>query len=788
MIARLALVLTLILGGALARAQEMQGPALIGPPMPSAPAQAPIAPITGPDYGAWALVAARAEQMSEQAVASVFAIDRQRVILVDWRDRFLAAEDQNAARIGTVKAQLAALGAAPDAGTEPADVAKRRADLETQLARLTAPAQLAQEAYVQANGLIGELDALMRSRETRRLTTRGTVPLDPANWPAAMTALKAGFVGIYAETTAALRSGQRYEAFKDARATILIYALLSLVLLRWGVRWMGRAQDWARRRIGARGGRVWDFLISIGWVILPWAGIWFFAEAVLATGYAGYRGGAIVASLPNAALYLLIAAWFARHFAPQGGGHSVLGLTTQASVTARRLLLVLAAVLAAGVVYGAFLDRIEMSDNARTVLVLPYQVVLGLALFRVGMFLVGAGRSAVAEGRNRLLPFVARASVAVAVLGPLLSAAGYGAASAAVMTPAILTLAVLATLILLQRLVFDLYALATGLDDGANDALLPVLAGFVLFFAALPPLALIWGAREADLQELWTRFREGFSIGATRISPTEFLTFAVVFGLGYTLTRLVQGTLRSAVLPKTRLDVGGQHAITAGVGYVGLFVAAVAAITSAGIDLSNLAIVAGALSVGIGFGLQTIVSNFVSGIILLIERPISEGDWIEVGGHMGYVRDISVRATRIETFDRTDVIIPNADLVAGQVTNWTRGNSVGRVIVPVGVAYGTDAEKVMKILTELAEAHPMVMLSPPPAVYFIGFGADSLDFEIRAIVRDVNFSMVIKSEVNLAISKRFAAEGIEIPFAQRDIHLRNPEALRAVLNPGKDQA
>ncbi len=195
-------------------------------------------------------------------------------------------------------------------------------------------------------------------------------------------------------------------------------------------------------------------------------------------------------------------------------------------------------------------------------------------------------------------------------------------------------------------------------------------------------------------------------------------------------------------------------------------------VSAAGLDLSNIAIVAGALSVGIGFGLQSIVNNFVSGLILIFERPIKQGDWVVVGNEEGHVKKIKVRATEIETFDRASVIIPNSDLISGTMKNWTHKSKLGRLEVRVGVSYDADEEKVRDILTQIASEHSGVLTRPEPYVLFMDFGASSLDFELRCFLKDIENKMSIASDLRFSIRKAFQDEGIEIPFPQQDVYIK----------------
>lgn len=738
----------------------------------------------GPAYDDWERVAQRAEGAVENAQASEQAFEQLRQDLNDWRSRFQEAQSVNTAQIAAVEAQLATLGPKPEDGEEAPDTAQRRSELNSRLNTLRAPVQRAEVAHSRAEALIQQVDKILRERQTRALFEVGPTPLNPVNWPPSVEALVDYFYRIVVDVRASWANETRRAVFQRNLPVVIALLVLAVALVTRGRQWVERFALRVQER--SRTAERWlaGLAVSLGQILLPVLGLLFIAIAAQLTGLFGARGDVFIQSLPAAGFAFFAAHWLGGRMFPRSDAiEAPLSVNGPARAEGRFHASILGVVLFLALPLERMSEQAVWPPEVVNVLNFPLIVVAGLALVRLALLLLRHTRADLEPGeepdfRSRILSLLSRAVIVLAAAGPVFAGIGYFNAGEALVYPTISTLMLLALLVVLQRLVNEIYILFTRNREGVGEALTPVLAGFALVILALPFFALIWGARVTDLSEIWARFTEGFVIGDTRISPSDFLTFVVVFILGYAATRLLQSALRTTVLPKTKLDVGGQNAVASGVGYIGIFAAALIAITSAGLDLSALAYVAGALSVGIGFGLQNIVSNFVSGIILLIERPIATGDWIEVGGQMGFVRDISVRSTRIETFDRTDVIVPNADLISGTVTNWTRGNLIGRIIVPVGVAYGVDTRRVEQILKEVAEAQPQVLLNPPPFVLFKGFGASSLDFEVRAILRDVTTMLVVQTEMNHQINQRFAEEGIEIPFAQHDLWLRNPEALR----------
>ncbi|WP_256714940.1 DUF3772 domain-containing protein [Rhodovulum sulfidophilum] len=742
----------------------------------------------GIDYAQWDRDASRAEKVLAEGKATTPAFDTLRSELVDWRTRFLDAQNINSSRIKTLRDQISALGDPPAEGeSEPKEIAQRRAELTKQLNQAQAPSLKAVEAYSRADGLIREIDQTIRERQADQLLKLGPSPVNPVNWPAGLIAIRGTLVEVGNEIAANWDNPNARASLRSGLPVTLLFLTLAGLLTVRGRRWMEILSDFLAQRGRGRGRTLFSGIASLGQIVVPTLGIVLLAGALKSSAMLGLRSERLVQMLPMLGLTVFTAGWLGgRVFAQLGVSHAILTLPPERRSEGRFNSWILGLILALAMLAREAGKVEEYPAEAVAVLTFPILLLAGLMLSRMGQLLLVHVRADTAEGpeersyRNRVAAFFGRAAIGAGLIGPLLGAVGYAEAGDFFVYPSILTLALVGFLLLLQRFVTDIYAVLMGRDveDPENGGdLIPVLIGMILALLALPVLALIWGARVADLTELWARFTAGYSIGGTRISPTSFLTFVVVFTLGYALTRLLQGMLRSTVLPKTKIDPGGQTALISGVGYIGIFLAGVVSVTTAGIDLSSLAIVAGALSVGIGFGLQTIVQNFVSGIILLIERPVSQGDWIEVGGVMGIVKDISVRSTRIQTFDRTDVIVPNADLIAGQVTNWTRQNLTGRVILKVGVAYGSDTRQVEKILMEIGESHPLVMVNPAPLVVFQGFGPDALEFELRVILRDINYGLSVRTELNHEIARRFAEEGFEIPFAQRDIWLRNPESL-----------
>ncbi len=288
-----------------------------------------------------------------------------------------------------------------------------------------------------------------------------------------------------------------------------------------------------------------------------------------------------------------------------------------------------------------------------------------------------------------------------------------------------------------------------------------------------------WGVETRHLNRVLQWLSWGPAFGPIRLSPVNIGFTILVIYLGFWVSRAIRTFLELKFYPSLDWDRGIRYTISMTIHYVILVITAVIALNTLGISVTSLALVAGGLGVGVGFGLQSIVSNFISGLILLFERPIKVGDMLVIDGQWGTVREIRVRSTIFQTFDRYFLIIPNSELLSSKILNWTYlGWGTNRLTLKVGVSYGSDPRQVTKIIEEVCRANPRVIHDPPPQIFFEAYGDNSLNFNIWVHLGSPSDRIAATHELNSAIFEAFRAHGIEIPFPQRDLHIRSwsPEA------------
>ena len=736
------------------------------------------------DINEWDRLASRAEEAVAASAASDAAFIVLREQIFDWRTKTLEEQAELGVQIDQLSSQLSALGTAESDEQDATGTASiRRDELENQLAAANAPFRVAEEIVRRADGLLAEIDKILEAREQEQLFRLSPTPLNPANWSGTASYLASFLNGIRQEISDAWSSDAQRRRAEQSIPAILLFVAAGVFLLTRGRSLVRRLSSKIEQTSGAGSlSLLTGLLIEFA---MPTAGIWALVKAADSTSLAYMNSGRVLDAIPVAAAVVFGSRWLAAYtFSNSDVGilRSRLGETW--TVAARRASIAIGWLVAARIVFYALTNTQVGNPDLDAILTFPILLAVSFFSFRISRLLSSHASAPPEEGAesnwDRFVNLLGWAVLAVSLAAPLLGAVGYEGIANFLLYPTVFTLALFAAYFAANDVAFGLYSSALkaiGFNAAARTAgFVRFVFGIMLFAVSLPILAYIWGASENEIAEYWSIARDGILIGGQRFTAADFVTLVLVFLVGVVATNMIQTILRSSVLPNTYLDVGAQKAITTGTGYVGIILVSVLAVSVAGIDLTNVAIVAGALSVGIGFGLQAVVSNFVSGIILLIERPINEGDWIEAGGVSGTVQRISVRSTQIMTFDRATVVVPNTDLMSGQVTNWTLGNRYCRIRVPVGVAYGTETRKVERILLEIAHSHDAVLDEPAPAVIFMGFGDSALNFELRLYLIDVNFFLSAKSEINFAIAERFDEEGIAIPFPQRDIWIRNADA------------
>jgi small-conductance mechanosensitive channel len=729
-------------------------------------------------------------------------------------DATTQAADTLRPQLADIRSQIEKLGPAPgkDAAPEAPEVATERARLAALAGAYDGAIKSSELTWVRARQMIERITELRHALFTKNLMERLPSPLTPGAWrdiASKATSVHYQFTAWGDHWWNLARPKQR-ELSMLAASALGLYLLLKLVF--------GRATSRRRRRAEPPLPTFFERAVSAVWVAL------LRAIPVLAASFALYIGldaldliqgnpwGRLVPSfLRGVIVFAGISALVVAVLAPTAPQWRLVPLADR---PARRLTWLLGAIAAVYAVDGVLTDVSRAFYVPLTLTVAQSTVSsLAFAALLIGILLTPFKPQAAPEGTPELAGESARPAgpvsrqrprwlklpLWIAALGIVAAALlGYVALARFAAQQLLLT-GIVALLVWLgylairaftreptqqSRALGNLLERQVGLDQPRREQLArltEVTLTLTLALLALPFLMLQWGFSAADIRDWSMSLLFGFEIGQFRFSLVRILTGVALFMALLYATRLIQRWMRERAAA-SRLDPSIANSIETVVGYAGIALAALVAVSYAGFDITNLAIVAGALSVGIGFGLQSIVNNFVSGLILLIERPIKVGDRVVVGDQQGYVRRISVRATEIETFDKASVIVPNSELIMGRVVNWTHRDWMGAANVKIGVSYDADPEQVIAVLKTCAEAHPLVLKSPPPGVALESFGPSAMQFSLGFSLANIDKAYGVQSDLRIAILKALRAAGIEVPFDQVDVGLRDLETVRGYLN------
>jgi len=699
-------------------------------------------------------------------------------------------------RLAAINGQLEKLGEPPgeDQPAEPQAIAAERASLQDQANRLESTLKAAQASQVRANQLNERVQNRRRALFTSQLFERTTTPLSLSLWQRAAaqneTAKRRSRL-LLEESARALDSNETLYA-------ILFFGVVIFVVLQaacW--KWVQHFREWEDEQPPP----FWQRASSGAWVII------LRALPIMATAGAVYgmlaatdmlvpRMEEIVRAAAIALVTVaIVSALSTTILAPNRPQWRILPVNNMGATRVNRLVLAVAAVFGIDKVVSTINEVLYMPLATTIAQTSATNVLFAVLLGAVLMTRLGT-KEGDEDSQLNWLRWLRLPGYALILTIVLATAAGYVAfgrflAAQVVITGSILVVVYL-MLVWVNAVGDRIKSGQTGTrgmpalpsDTRRRDQIALVLTLVLkaaIFAVAFPIILLQWGFDWQDLTGWAQKAFFGFQVGGLNISIATLVGAVLVFAVAYGIARVLLNWMDNQVMEPAGLSGGVRDSVRTGLGYVGFIAAVLVAASYAGLDFSNLAIVAGALSVGIGFGLQSIVNNFVSGLILLAERPIKVGDWVVVGENQGFVRKISVRATEIETFDRANVVVPNSMLISEKVQNWTLHNNVGRVSIDVGVSYDSDPERVKDILLEVAREHPQILTHPEPYVWFSDFGNSSLDFRLFCYALNITRQLGIQTDLRIAIMKRFREEGIEIPFPQSDVHFRDLDWLKTAL-------